>query len=257
MTISLGETIGSAVRRHRERKGLSQAELARRMKSQGHPWHPMTVARTETGERPLRLDEAVGLAGILGISVQALYAGPPVSDPELDQYEHALQSSEQRLFTLESRLATVRTVQKQLYDEAMRAREKVYEAEKEYDSLTEQLRRAEEDEESIQTDLAEESIRLDRLRGSFVRLRRRKQQEEVVRSLRPDDKVNVTIENVEPAKTRFTKRPDGVIFELVSKDDEVVLTSQAWENEQIAKEQAAFFLDRYADNRRNEEAPED
>ncbi len=52
---------------HREHQRLSQAELARRMKAQGFPWHPMTVQRTESGERPLRLDEASALAAILGM----------------------------------------------------------------------------------------------------------------------------------------------------------------------------------------------
>lgn len=59
----------------RKALGYSQLNLAQRMKVHGHKWYSVTVARTEDGARPVRLDEAASLAEILGI--------PLVTDNEL------------------------------------------------------------------------------------------------------------------------------------------------------------------------------
>jgi len=60
----------------REQAGHSQSELARQMKQRGFNWHQATVNRTESGERPLRVDEALTLATIIGLPL-------PGNDPEL------------------------------------------------------------------------------------------------------------------------------------------------------------------------------
>lgn len=253
MTIS--KTIAVAVRHYRERQGLSQAELARRMKVQDFPWHPMTVQRTETAERPLRLDEAVALAGVLDVKVQDLYALPEVSDPEVEQLRQELERAYADFH--DARMSQMMAAERVAMLQGMekRAREIREAAEREYMAVTHDLRAAEaslSESESI----ADHALgHLDVLRSHFERMQRRKQQAALLRSLRPGEEVRVTIENVEPAKTRFIKRPDGVIFELVNKDDEVVLRSDPFENEQIAKEQAAFFLDRYARGRHKKSTP--
>lgn len=59
------ELFGQRVRRRRKQLGISLRELAERMQQQGHQWHHTTVARTESADRPVRLNEAVALAGIL------------------------------------------------------------------------------------------------------------------------------------------------------------------------------------------------
>ncbi|MEV7757880.1 helix-turn-helix transcriptional regulator [Microbacterium sp. NPDC089180] len=54
----------------RERQGMSQSELARRMVERGFDsYSQMTVSRTEKGQRPVRLGEARVLAEILGSRV--------------------------------------------------------------------------------------------------------------------------------------------------------------------------------------------
>jgi transcriptional regulator with XRE-family HTH domain len=49
--------------------GVSQTDLARRMKDQDFPFHQTTISRIEAGERPIRLDEAAGIAECLGITL--------------------------------------------------------------------------------------------------------------------------------------------------------------------------------------------
>lgn len=68
----VNEIAAAAVRRHRERLGMSQSELARRMAELDMSWHQMTVARTESGDRPLRLDEALALANIFHVPLENL-----------------------------------------------------------------------------------------------------------------------------------------------------------------------------------------
>lgn len=56
-------------RSRREAMKLSQAELARRMTDRlPETWYQVTVARTENGSRPLRLDEAAAMAEVLGLA---------------------------------------------------------------------------------------------------------------------------------------------------------------------------------------------
>lgn len=52
----------------RERRGWSQTELAKRLSSQGLPFHQQQVQRIETGARPVRLNEAMLLAKTFGVS---------------------------------------------------------------------------------------------------------------------------------------------------------------------------------------------
>jgi len=56
----------------REGSGLSQAEVARRMRDYGHRWHQTTAGRIEGAVQPLGLAEAVHLAGILGVPLERL-----------------------------------------------------------------------------------------------------------------------------------------------------------------------------------------
>lgn len=65
------------LRRHRERKGMSQKALAEAMKACGWSWHQATVHRVESGAQPVELGEATDLAAILGTSLDRLtWAGP-------------------------------------------------------------------------------------------------------------------------------------------------------------------------------------
>ena len=67
---------GTNLRAARERRGLSQAALAERMKGRGFAFHTMTVNRIEQGERPPRLVEAVALAEIVNSDLSRLLRVP-------------------------------------------------------------------------------------------------------------------------------------------------------------------------------------
>ncbi|MCK0175838.1 helix-turn-helix transcriptional regulator [Mycolicibacterium sp. F2034L] len=61
------------VRRERERRDWSQAELAKLLQDRGiGSAYPTTVAKIEAGERAVRIDEATALADIFDVSVDAL-----------------------------------------------------------------------------------------------------------------------------------------------------------------------------------------
>ena len=63
------ELAGLEVRRLRRERGWTQEELARQMAAYGYDWHQSTVARTETADRPLRLNEVVHLAALFRVPV--------------------------------------------------------------------------------------------------------------------------------------------------------------------------------------------
>ncbi|MBA9003695.1 helix-turn-helix domain-containing protein [Thermomonospora cellulosilytica] len=86
--------------------GLSQTELARRMADRGFPWHQVTVSRTESGERPIRLDEAAALAGILGLPVVFIDADQPTEGLAADLAEatRTIAALRQRVADLERQL---------------------------------------------------------------------------------------------------------------------------------------------------------
>jgi transcriptional regulator with XRE-family HTH domain len=62
----------------REGRGISQMKLAQEMAARDWPWRQQTVARVESGQRMIRLGEAVALASILGVSLG--YLTRPGSD---------------------------------------------------------------------------------------------------------------------------------------------------------------------------------
>jgi len=64
--------LAANVRDARNRVGMSQGELGRRMKALGWPWSQQTVARTEDGARKVSAGEAAAVAGIFSTSVDRL-----------------------------------------------------------------------------------------------------------------------------------------------------------------------------------------
>jgi transcriptional regulator with XRE-family HTH domain len=62
------------LRTAREDKGVSQVKLAQEMAARGWPWRQQTVTRVESGQRMVRLGEALAVAEILGTSVVRLTA---------------------------------------------------------------------------------------------------------------------------------------------------------------------------------------
>lgn len=68
----------------RERKGMSQAALAKAMQERGWLWHQTTVVRIEAGRQSLGFGETVDVAYILGVTTDRLtWAGPEASESAL------------------------------------------------------------------------------------------------------------------------------------------------------------------------------
>lgn len=66
--------LGTVLRSQREESLMSQVELADAMRGHGFKWSQATVWSTETGERPLRLSEAIAAAECCGFD-PALFFG--------------------------------------------------------------------------------------------------------------------------------------------------------------------------------------
>lgn len=58
--------IGLVLKGHREELLLSQQELADKMRAAGFKWSQATVWSVESGERPLRISEAIAVAQCCG-----------------------------------------------------------------------------------------------------------------------------------------------------------------------------------------------
>lgn len=76
------EAFRLSMKRMREERGWTQAELAKRMTDSG--WsgmYQMTIGRMEKGVRPIRIGEARGLAKVFGVTVGMMIAPPESSKP--------------------------------------------------------------------------------------------------------------------------------------------------------------------------------
>jgi transcriptional regulator with XRE-family HTH domain len=66
------DLFAAAVREARERKKMSQGELARRMADRGFPYYQQTIRRIEDGRRKVSVGEAKALAQILETTIDQL-----------------------------------------------------------------------------------------------------------------------------------------------------------------------------------------
>lgn len=65
--------LGATVYVYRQKRHLTQRQVARLMELRGHPvWSPGTVSQVEHGRRRLRMSEAGALARTLGVTVKQL-----------------------------------------------------------------------------------------------------------------------------------------------------------------------------------------
>jgi transcriptional regulator with XRE-family HTH domain len=64
--------VGANLQLHRRAKGYSQSDLAGLLEQRGLPFQQQTILKIEKGARPLRLEEAVVIADILGIELSSL-----------------------------------------------------------------------------------------------------------------------------------------------------------------------------------------
>jgi transcriptional regulator with XRE-family HTH domain len=71
--VAFDKAFGIRLRQARERAGLSQEHLSvNLLVMHDVNWHQTTVGKTEAGERPVRLNEAVALADLLGVPLHEL-----------------------------------------------------------------------------------------------------------------------------------------------------------------------------------------
>lgn len=83
------------IARLRKAVGMSQADVAEKMTERGVKWFAQTVQKVENGTRTLRFDEAVTLAGALGVEVWELLEHP--AEVHLEQIAHRFDDARQRL----------------------------------------------------------------------------------------------------------------------------------------------------------------
>lgn len=88
----------------RRAHGWSQREVAERMRPHGYTWHQTVVAKIETGTRPLRLNEALDLAALFGVSLATLLA-PPRGPESFETVRHEIAALEAGLAQAEERAA--------------------------------------------------------------------------------------------------------------------------------------------------------
>ena len=75
MPLTLAELIGASVRRYRVEQAWTQDELARSCRDAGLTWSRSTLTDVEAGKKDLELAEALVLAEILDVPVEALFEG--------------------------------------------------------------------------------------------------------------------------------------------------------------------------------------
>jgi transcriptional regulator with XRE-family HTH domain len=71
------------MQRLREAQDMTQTDLARKLKDFDLPFHQQTIQRIESGERPVRLNEAHLIAHVLGVTVESMLAADTPSEREL------------------------------------------------------------------------------------------------------------------------------------------------------------------------------
>jgi len=67
------------LRAARERAGISQKALNRKMLGLGYKFHQQIISKIEAGERKVDQEEAYALAGLLGTTVEALRRPPDIN----------------------------------------------------------------------------------------------------------------------------------------------------------------------------------
>ncbi len=80
---------GENVRKNRERKHMSQGDIAREMTARGWPWHQSTVYKVEHGTRRTEAVEVLDLSKILGVPVDHLF-WPPAEVNETAMVDSAI-----------------------------------------------------------------------------------------------------------------------------------------------------------------------
>ncbi|HEV2784678.1 MAG TPA: helix-turn-helix domain-containing protein [Actinophytocola sp.] len=81
------------MQRLREARRMTQTDLAKALQRHGLRFHQQTIQRIESGERPIRLDEAFLIAEELGSSIAAMTADKPSLDQKIAEAESRLKEA--------------------------------------------------------------------------------------------------------------------------------------------------------------------
>lgn len=78
------ERFGQRVRHLREEEGWTQPQMAEKLAEHGlGPMHVTTITKIETGTRAVRIDEAIGIAALFEVTVDALVGSHGPDDTTL------------------------------------------------------------------------------------------------------------------------------------------------------------------------------
>lgn len=109
-------TFAVQLRAARRERGWSQQFVAEAMKGRGFSWRQTTVAKTEAGDRPVLLGEAVALAEIFKKNIEYFLESQDALDTVIEETAESLGVQRQRLLQLESQAAEAKY--RLLYEEA-------------------------------------------------------------------------------------------------------------------------------------------
>ncbi|MGW4129468.1 helix-turn-helix domain-containing protein [Amycolatopsis japonica] len=122
------EVLSSKVRQLRTERGWSQEDLANQLERVGFKMHQTTIAKLESGKRPIRASEVFALAYVFRIPMEALWALPTPREPvplskmreEFDEISSELREAESDLRVANMR---IRELQEHKYYLAWRMNE--------------------------------------------------------------------------------------------------------------------------------------
>jgi transcriptional regulator with XRE-family HTH domain len=99
--------LGRRLRALREEAGMTQTQLADAMTRQGFPMHQTMIGKVEANQRPVRVNEAAALAGILGFALPDLLADPDLN-AETSALRDELRQATARRLDAEARYAQLK-----------------------------------------------------------------------------------------------------------------------------------------------------
>ena len=79
----VGDQLSRRIRVEREHRGWSQTQMAEMLDSRHTPMHWTTISKIEKGVRSVRVDEAVAIADLFGITITALMGRGGTSESDL------------------------------------------------------------------------------------------------------------------------------------------------------------------------------
>lgn len=150
---------GIRLRELRQRRGWTQQEVVQRLADHGLVLHQTAIARIETAARPVRLNEALTLAAVLGVDLPGLLAPSShnVEIAELEEYSHALTTA-----LLEARYRVEETAR-----QVTMATHALAQAEAVLDTARKRQRSEQQQLQELEMSLAEASMRLSEARDQF------------------------------------------------------------------------------------------